>query len=177
VADAHAYPLGPIAVVSVTAWPGAGAALAEAVGATFGLDLAAPGRWTRAGDLVCIWNGPGHWHLQRPGSEDLFTPLAAAAGAHAGLIDLGDARVVWRVGGPGARDILARLVPVDLHPRAFAAGDAATSLAGHLSVHLRQVDASPAYDLACPRSYGGSLRRALELAGAGRLDWGKPAGV
>lgn len=169
---AVAHPVEPLSVVSVNAWRGGTAALADALRAAFGLDLPEPGRWTQAGDLAAVWAGPGHWWLQRERAGALLAELTPLVGAHAGLIDISDARAVLRVRGPAARDMLASLLPIDLHPRAFQPGHAATTVAAHVGVQVRQIDAAPTYDLSCARSFAGSLWRAVDLAGAGRIRLG-----
>jgi sarcosine oxidase subunit gamma len=161
---AAAHPVEPLSLVSVTVWHGEDTALAHLAKTTFALDLPQAGRWTHAGDIIAIWIGPGHWWLQGALLRDL-TPLAA----HAGLIDLSDARAMLRIYGPEDRDMLASLLPIDLHPRGFAPGRAASTVAGHIAVHIRQLDTVPTYDLSCARSYAGSLWRALEMAGNGRI--------
>lgn len=155
---------GPLSVVSVTAWRDA--ALAEAVEAAFGLTLPQAGRWTQRDGLAAIWAGPGHWWLQREGRTKLLQELAPLA-RHAGLIDISDGRAVFRVSGALARDALMGLLPLDLHPSVFQPGHVASTYAAHMTVQVRQIDDAPSYDLACLRSYAGSLRRALDLAGAG----------
>ncbi len=155
--------------VSVTAWPGATAALGERLHTAFGLALAAPRRWTAAGALVSVWLGPDHWQIEHADMPDLARQLAAAAGPHGGVIDVSDACAALRLSGPASRDVLARLLPLDLHPRVFAPGHAAASVAAHIDVRLRQIDAAPTYDLACPRSYADSLWHALEHAGVERI--------
>ena len=47
----------------------------------------------------------------------------ALAGSHFLAVNVSDARAVIRVTGPGAREALAKLAPVDLDPQAFAAGE------------------------------------------------------
>ncbi len=164
-------PVEPLSVVSVTAWRGQVAELAGMVRATFGLDLPPAGRWSERDGLISVWAGPGHWWLQRAGRTPLLRQLAPLA-PYAGLIDISDARAVLRLSGPAARDILTGLLPLDLHPRAFAPGHVASTIAAHMTVQVRQIDDAPTYDLACLRSYAGSLWRALELAGAGSPRFG-----
>lgn len=167
--DAEARWIEPLTVVLLTAWREAAASLAARVRDAFGLDLAEPGRWTAAGDLMCVWLGPEHWQIERAGTHGLVSDLHAVAGSDGGVIDLSDARAVMRIAGLASADILARLVPLDLHPRAFAPHHAAGTLAAHIAVQLRQIDTTPTYDLACPRSCAGSLRRAVEHAGGGQI--------
>jgi sarcosine oxidase subunit gamma len=162
----------PLSAVSVTVWPGQSSSLAEAMQKTFGLDLPAPGRWTEAGAIAAVWLGPDHFSIQRQGAEALFPQIESIIADHAALIDLTDARAMLRLTGPESRNILAALLPIDLHPRAFAPGHAATTVGAHLTIQMRQLDDAPTYDLAVSRSFAGSLWRALELAGAGRLRLG-----
>jgi sarcosine oxidase subunit gamma len=166
---ANAVPVEPLATVSVTVWPGCADALGAALVRGYGLELPAAGRWTQAGALAAVWLGPNHFAVQRVGDAPLLPELAQVAGELAALIDLTDARAVLRITGPAACEILAALLPIDLHPRAFGPGHAATTVASHLTVQVRQIDAT-SYDLAVSRSFAGSLWRALELAGAGRLS-------
>jgi sarcosine oxidase subunit gamma len=159
---ARAVPVEPLAVVSLTEWNTA----------ALSLELPEAGRWIQSGDMVAVWLAPSHFSLQRPGATPLLPDIARVVGDSAALIDLTDARATLHLTGPAARDILAALVPIDLHPRAFAPGRAATTVAGHLTVQLRQLDIAPSYEISVGRSFAGSLWRALELAGAGRLRLG-----
>lgn len=166
-AGLHVQPVEPLAAVSVTAWPGQAAPLEAALRGLGGPALPQAGRWTEANGLVAVWLGPQHYGLQREGEAPLLPELTPLA-AYATLIDLTDARAVLRVSGPASRGILARLLPLDLHPRAFAPGHAATTSGAHLTVQLRQRDAAPSYELSVGRSFAGSLWRALAMAGAER---------
>jgi sarcosine oxidase subunit gamma len=169
---ASAVPVAYRSAVSVTAWPGKEASLADALNRAFALDLPAPGRWTRSGALVALWVGPAQVLLQCESASPSVAQIAAAVADLAAVIDVSDSRAVLRVSGPESRSILAALLPIDLHPRVFGPGHAATTLAAHLTVQVRQIDDTPSYDLAVSRSFAGSLWRALELAGAGRLRLG-----
>ena len=59
--------------------------------------------------------------------------------------------------GPRVRDVLAKGVPLDLHPVRFRDGDVALTAVAHVAVHLRQVSDAPAYRLSVPRSYFGAF--------------------
>lgn len=170
-ADTSARWLEPASAVALTAWPGQAPALAARLRDRFGLALAAPGRWTQADALVCVWLAPDRWQIEHAGRHDLLPALADTAGEHGAVIDVSDARAVLRLTGPASRDILARLLPLDLHPREFAPHHAAGTVAAHIGVQLRQIDAAPSYDLACLRSYADSLRRAVAHAAGVALHW------
>jgi len=52
-----------------------------------------------------------------------LTAMQSALGdAFAMAVDVSDARAVVQVSGPGAREVMAKLAPVDLHPDAFTPG-------------------------------------------------------
>jgi sarcosine oxidase subunit gamma len=61
------------------------------------------------------------------------------------------------------RDALAKLVPIDLHPKNFTPDSTALTLAAHISVQIWQT-ADGAYNLACFRSFAEDLYHALTAA-------------
>ena len=84
--------------------------------------------------------------------------LAPSLVGLAAVCEQSDGRVVIEIGGPRSRAVLAKGLPIDLHPRAFAPGDVALTAASHIAVQLWQVDAAPTYRLAVPRSLAASFR-------------------
>ena len=155
------------ALVSLAARRGAAAALAATVRRELGATLPVPGTWTAAGDLTCICTAPGQWLVMQARDDGaLLARLTVAVQACGLLIDLSDSRVAVCIAGAGAREVLAKGLPLDLHPRAMRAGDAAATVAAHVPVLVRQLDDAPTYELMCARSLAGSLHRWLALAGA-----------
>lgn len=149
------------AIVSVAARPG-GPDIATALG----IPLPPPGKWHMAGTRRIVCTTPDQWLVvQADDDGTLFDWLADALGEAATLIDLSASHVAVRVSGPGARDALAKGVPIDLHPRATRPGDAASTIVAHMPVLLWQQDGTPTYDLLCARSLTGSFHRWLDLAG------------
>jgi methylglutamate dehydrogenase subunit D len=73
---------------------------------------------------------------------------------------------VLRLTGPQARAVLAKGLPIDLHPRAFAPGSAATSTISLMGVQIWQVDDAPTYDLAFFRSVSASFWHWLTASAA-----------
>jgi sarcosine oxidase subunit gamma len=65
---------------------------------------------------------------------------------------------VLRLTGQRVRDVLAKLVALDLHARVFVPGSAASTIASHIPLTLWRLDDDPrgssAFELAVPRSYG-----------------------
>lgn len=74
---------------------------------------------------TALWMSPDELLLlcpyeQVPAMLDKAT--ASLGAAHALAVDVSDARALFSVSGPAAREVLAKLCPVDLSPEAFAPG-------------------------------------------------------
>lgn len=152
--------------VGLAAFRGQLTALAEAVRAQWGIALPTAPRRVEAGRLAFIWMGPERWMVTGPEGEDLEQALRAQLGPFAAITDQSDSRTVLRIQGPRTRDALAKLLPIDLHPRAFQPGDAALTVAAHVNVHLWQLDEAPTYEVAVFRSLADSFHHALCVAAA-----------
>jgi heterotetrameric sarcosine oxidase gamma subunit len=152
-----------VSLASVMARKGQGDLVSQNVHAAFGLSLPASPRYVTDGSTAFVWAGPGHW-LAVADSDDALAfeaRLRARLLGSASICGQSDGRSIIRVRGPSARDALAKLVPIDLHPREFAPGLAAVTLAGHIGIHLWQIDAVPSYDIAVFRSFAAALWQSL----------------
>ncbi|MDX2202854.1 MAG: sarcosine oxidase subunit gamma family protein [Hyphomicrobiaceae bacterium] len=153
----------PRALASVMARRGALEAAVRGVKAGFGLDLPSAPRRVAADATAFAWSGPGQWLAmttgQTPGAFE--QALRKALGASASVVDQSGGRLILRLAGPAARAVLAKTIPLDVHPRAFGPGDAASTLAGHIGVQLWQLDEAPTYEIAVMRSYAASLAQFL----------------
>jgi len=110
-----------------------------------------------------LWVAPGQWLL-------LGAPPAALPATH--WTDLTGSRSLFELAGPRAREALATLLPIDLHPREFGAEAAAATIAAHIPLLVWR--AGEAFRLACARSYGQALAEVLLVAARGR-DAATPA--
>jgi methylglutamate dehydrogenase subunit D len=153
---------------SVIARKGAGASLIDRVRAELSLDLPHGPRTSGPGLIEFVWIGVNQWLAVSNGYDGsaleqrlslLLRPLAA-------LADQSDGRSIIRVSGPGARDTLAKGVDIDLHPRVFKSGDAASTVIGHINVHLWQIDDGPTYNISVFRSFAIALCDWLRAATA-----------
>jgi methylglutamate dehydrogenase subunit D len=81
------------------------------------------------------------------------TRLAAVFSGLASVAEQSDGRTVLRVAGPKARDVLAKGLPIDLHPRVFRTGDTALTVAALIGVQIWQTDDAPSYELAVFRGF------------------------
>ena len=62
-------------------------------------------------------------------------------------------------------------MPIDLHPRAFRAGDAAVTTVAHIGAQIWQVDETPTYELIVSRSFAAGFWEWLTDAAA---EFGDP---
>jgi methylglutamate dehydrogenase subunit D len=123
--------------------------------------------FTTTGKLALLWSGPGHWLALEPqGAEPVEARLDTVFGSHASVFDQSGSRVLLELRGPCVRDVLAKGISIDLHPRAFRTGDVAVTTASNLAVHLWQVSDEPVYRLLVVRSYFDSLWRWLAVSAA-----------
>ncbi len=73
------------------------------------------------------------------------------AGRHHLATDMSDARAVFRISGPAAREVLAKLSPVDLSPAAFGPGELRRTRAAQVAAAFWLGD-DGAFTLICFRS-------------------------
>ncbi len=126
--------------------------------------LPLPGRTLRADGVLYLWSGRASWLALADGDDtDFSETLARRLCGLAAVTDQSDGRAMLRVQGPSARDALAKLLPIDLHPAVFAMDATALTLAGHISVQIWR-RAENAFELACFRSFAEDLLEALHAA-------------
>jgi heterotetrameric sarcosine oxidase gamma subunit len=152
-----------VSLAAVMARKGQCDVVAQNVRAGFGLSLPVSPRYVTDGSTAFVWSGPGHW-LAVTADDDALAfeaRLRAGLSSCASICGQSDGRCIIRVGGRSARATLAKMVPIDLHPREFAPGHAAVTLAGHIGIHLWQIDEAPSYDIAVFRSLAAALWQGL----------------
>jgi heterotetrameric sarcosine oxidase gamma subunit len=147
---------------------GQASALSAAVRKAYGVDLPASSRVAQGAVVSFIGYGPGQWLAvsEALANEALAGELAAKLQGLASVSDQSGGRTVLRMGGNRARDVLAKGLPIDLDPRAFPLGSAATSAISHIGVQLWQADDTRSYDLAIFRSLSESFWRWLTASAA-----------
>lgn len=77
----------------------------------------------------------------------------ALSGSHYLAENVSDARTVMFVEGTGAREVIAKLAPVDMHPDAFAVGHFRRSRLGQVAAAFWMHDAET-FEVICFRSVG-----------------------
>lgn len=148
-----------LSLVHVAARRGQGEALRAAVESAYSLRLPDKPRLVAGKSLFVAWAGPDQWlaMAENPEGRDLERELRQALQGLASVADQTDGRAVVEIAGPRARDVLAKGVPIDLHPRVFEPGHVAITHASHIGIILWQADAAPTYALAMFRSFADSF--------------------
>jgi heterotetrameric sarcosine oxidase gamma subunit len=157
-----------LGIVSVIARKGKADAASAAALAACGVALPLTPRRAEARGIAFIWTGPERWLAvtQNRGSEDLAKMFAGIFSGLASIAEQGDGRTIIRIAGPRARDVLAKGLAIDLHPRAFRPGDTAITGAVHVEVQIWQLDDTPTYEIALFRGFAGSFWQWLTQAAA-----------
>ena len=153
-----------LSLAAVAARHGQIGALSTAVEREFGAALPTRSGRTARKTVAFVWSGPDQWLAIGAASDNLVQRLTSCAGALGSVTDLTGARTLVRISGPRARDGLMKVVPIDLDESAFTTQSAVVTVAAHIPVQLWLIDAAPTYEIACPRSYGVSLWKALTLS-------------
>jgi sarcosine oxidase subunit gamma len=155
-----------LGVATVLARKGAGAALKQRLREQFDAELPQGPCRAAAGDLALAGIGPDAWLATfEQGGNGLAVALRQVIGDLASVSDQSDGYAVLRLAGPKVRDTLGKLIPVDVHSRAFGIGAVAVTTAGHIGATLwrleDQADGSPIFEIAVSRSMTASLWHAL----------------
>lgn len=157
-----------LGLATVAARKGQMAALKQAVVRAYGVELPDSSRVAQGSSVSFVGYGPGLWLAvsEKLGGEALARELAQRLQGLASMSDQSGGRTVLRISGPRARDVLAKGLPIDLDPRAFPLGSAATSTISLMGVQLWQTDDTRSYDIAIFRSVSQSFWRWLTASAA-----------
>ncbi len=157
-----------LGLATVACRKGQAEALKAEVASAYGVDLPASSRVVRGPQVGFVGYGPGQWLAvsESLANEALARDLAHRLQGLASISDQSGGRMVLRVSGPRARDVLAKGLPIDLDPRAFPLGSAATSVIALMGVQLWQMDDTRSYDIAVFRSLSASFWRWLTVSAA-----------
>ena len=160
-----------LGLATVLARKGQSDALIQRVHERFRIELPRGPRRATARDIALAGTGPGAWLAScEQGGNAFAVSLREAIGDLASVSDQSDGYAVLRLSGPRVRDTLCKLVPVDVHPRAFKVGDVAVTVAAHIGATLwRLEDDTPdssVFEIAIFRSFATSFWRALSESAA-----------
>jgi sarcosine oxidase subunit gamma len=155
-----------LSFASVIAKRGKRDQLVSAVETAYGVALPKGPRRVTKGSVTFAGTGPDQWIASAEGAEaqNFATRVRGRIGLFAAVSDQTDARLVLRLSGPKVRDVLAKGVPLDLHPKAFKPGDVATTLVAYIGVQIDRIDET--FQLTAPRSMAGSFWSWLSASAA-----------
>lgn len=175
-----------LGIARIAARRGQAAKVAELLRAQCGVDPPNAPRRASRGDVGIAGIGPETWLATRDGADNAFAEsLRSLLGDCASVSDQSDAYVILRLAGPKVRETLAKLVPIDIHPRSFQVSDVAQTLCGYVNVMLWRLEDTaqrdPAFEIWVGRSLAVSLHQAISHSAAEfgfmREPFGGPAGV
>ena len=136
----------PSPVTSVAPYPGADTNSALA---PLGVRFPAPGEVSEHGGARLAWAGREMAFL-------MGAPAPDGLAARAALTDQSDGWVWVHLSGADARDVLARLMPLDVRDTGLPVGGVARSLLGHMQAMILR-PAPDAYEIAVFRAMAGTL--------------------
>lgn len=164
--------LGDFELVQVMARRGQWSAVAQACADGYGKPAPARPQAIEANGALLIWSGPDQFLVlfARPagGNSAIGVARSAFAGV-ASLSEQSDGRSLLRITGARARDMLAKVCSLDLHPAAFPVGAAAATSIDHTSVNLwrgEDADGEAVFYLLVFASFAESLWHTLLDSGA-----------
>jgi methylglutamate dehydrogenase subunit D len=143
-------------------------AIANAVREKYGVALPEAPAMARGQRVSFLWAGYRAWiaMADERNVADLESVLRDDLGSLISASDQSDGRLLVELSGRKARDVLATLAPIDLHPRAFRPDDTAMTLFGHIAGQITQIDSAPTYELMVFRGFAESLLQDVMTYGA-----------
>lgn len=145
--------IGPVGMITLRGDLSA-SALRNAATGVAGTDMPGQREARFAGDRGICWMSPDEVLIVGPHdtvAADLEKLQVALGDTHALAVDVSDARAVFRVFGPHAREVVAKLSPVDLAPGKFEPGMFRRTRLAQVAAAFRMVDAET-FEIVCFRS-------------------------
>ena len=113
-----------------------------------------------SGDRAALWLSPDEWLIVVPFATRAQTVdelKRALAGKHVSITDVSANRVILELSGSKSREVLAKGCGLDLHPRAFMAGQCALTVVARSQAVIWQVDETPTYRVLVRPSFAAYL--------------------
>lgn len=146
----------------------ASAKVKKVVKALTGQGIPATGKIAGDGDTGVAWMSPDELLVMVPYGEvdDALVQIGKAlSGEHHLAVDVSEARAVFTVEGGDAREVLARVCPVDLHAESFAEGDFRRTRMAQVAAAFWRHESG--FDVVCFRSVGDYVEGLLHNAAKG----------
>lgn len=160
-----------LGLATVLVRKGRASTLSQRVRELFAVELPPGPRHEAADDVAFAGTGPGAWlAIHESGSNAFAASLQDAIGDLVSISDQSDGYAVLRLTGPKLRDALVKIIPIDVHARALAPGDVASTVASHMGFTLWRLkdggDGLPVFEVAVFRSLAASFWQALSESAA-----------
>lgn len=160
-----------LGIARLAARSGQAAKVAERLGAQFGVEPPNGPRRANRGDVGIAGIAPGTWlAICESGGNAFAESLRSLLGECASVADQSDAYAILRLTGPNVRETLAKLIPIDLHPRSFKVSDVAQTVCGYVNITLWRLEDTAqrdaAFEVWVGRSLAVSLHRAISHSAA-----------
>ena len=155
-----------LGIARIVARRGHGARLAELLRASFGVEPPSGPRRASRGDVGIAGIGPQTWLATRAGAgNDFAESLRRLLADCASVSDQSDAHAILRLTGRRVREALAKLTPLDIHPRGFHVNDVAQTICGYVNVMLWRLEdgaqSDPVFEIWVGRSFAVSLYQSI----------------
>ncbi|HEV2443801.1 MAG TPA: sarcosine oxidase subunit gamma family protein [Steroidobacteraceae bacterium] len=160
-----------LGIARIAARKAQAARVSEVLRAQFGLEPPTGPRRVSRGDVGIAGIGPGAWLATHDSAGNAFAQsLRSLLGERASVSDQSDAYVILRLTGPKVRETLAKVIPIDIHPRSFQVGDIAQTVCGYVGVTLWRLEdtaqTDPAFEIWAGRSFAVNLHQAISHGAA-----------
>lgn len=160
-----------LGLATVLARKGKSGQLAARVRDHFGIELPYEQRCAISGDVAFAGTAPGAWLATRKNtSADFALSLSESLAGLASVSEQSDGFAVLRVSGMKVRETLCKLVPIDVHPRAFTINQVAVTVAAHMPVTMWReaddADGAAVFEIATFQSFAETFRHALSQSAA-----------
>lgn len=142
------------------------AAVKKAATSVTGVDMPTQNMANHAGASGICWMSPDEVLVLVPYEDvaDTIVKMNKALGKlHSLVTDVSDARASFRVSGPNAREVMAKLAPVDLSPDGFKMGMFRRTRMAQVAAAFWMVDAQT-FQIVCFRSNGQYVFDLLKVA-------------
>lgn len=148
-------------LVQLGVWPNQLKHTKQTIQALLSIDLPNPRSASGTPPLRALWIGPRRFWIT---SQDaaLHQKLTAELTTQAAVtLDLSHSRTRIRLAGKPVRTVLAKALPVDLHPQAFPVNRVISSIMHNISISLDYLG-EDCFDIYVPRTFALSFFEALQ---------------
>ncbi|WP_428029052.1 sarcosine oxidase subunit gamma [Ancylobacter sp.] len=152
-------------IALVAARQGHAASVTDRLSRAFGVDLADRPHAAIEGNSTVVGMAPGRFLVLSKTEPDLAGTLRAVLGTEAAITEQSDAYVTFDLAGDAVPALLAKGALIDLDPRVFRPGDAATTVLAHIGATLWRVNEA-SWRILVARSLEASFTRFLIASGA-----------